>query len=234
MTIGRASNPAPAAQRVQCTRGRGWTPVRGSGFPRGALLLEAILAVSIFVMAGLAISGAVSGSVDSLARSRDDLRAADLARSVMAKLEAGAANLRDLSGPVPLWEDDEAAREGDSTEFEGGFADAPARPSLWEVEIETEPSEFAGLTRVSVRAFRWGAEGPGSDVAVEYRLHQLVRLSETGEDRAGAEDALSEAARRGEERARRFGPDEPRPRPGRAGEGDGNRPPPPSGSGGRP
>lgn len=204
---------------------RGACALRGA---LGALLLETILAVSVFAMAGLAILGLVSGSVDSLTRSREAVKAADLARSTMAKLEAGIGNLRTLSGPVPRWEDDESAREGDDQgEFSAGFADAPARPSLWEVEIETEPSEFAGLTKVMVRAFR-RVSAESDEVVAEYTLHQLVRLSARDEDRAGEEDAISEAARRGAERARRFGPSSPtgqRPIP----PGTGQRPPSPGG-----
>lgn len=170
--------------------------------PRGALLLESVLALSIFAMAGLVIAGLVGDAADSLSRSRDALRAADLARSAMARLEAGISPMRDLSGPVPRWEEDETAREGDPSEFDGGFADAPPAPSQWEVEIATEPSEFEGLTRVTVRAFKRDASGA---VAAAHTLHQLVRLGSAAEDRAGAEDALSGAARRGAERSERRG-----------------------------
>ncbi len=180
-------------------------------------------------MAGLAILGLVNGSVSSLSRSRDAIKAADLARSTMAKLEAGTATLRELSGPVPLWEDDESTREGDDAAFSGGFSDAPPRPSLWEVRIETEPSEFAGLTRVTVHAFRRGGAGfESSEIAAEYTLRQMVRLSQRAEGRAGEEDELSEAARRGADRARRFEPSERTPRP------SDRTPEPPSPAGGRP
>lgn len=201
MRIGRLSRPGGG-------RGR-----RSPAPRRGALLLESILAVSVFAMAGIAIMGLVGGSTDSLTRSREALRAADLARSVMARLEAGIGTMRDLSGPVPLWEDDESAREGDPSEFAGGFADTPGRPSLWEVEIQTEPSAFAGLTKVSVRVFKRAGSESG-DLVADYTLHQLVRMSSEAEDRAGREDEISEAARRGADRARRISPGGERPAPG--------------------
>lgn len=171
---------------------------------RGALLLEAVIAVAIFVAAGSAILAVVNDSAAAMARARDMIAAADLARSAMARLEAGIANVRELNGPVPLWRDDESAREGDAGSTPAGFADAPPEPSRWELRVTTDRSAFAGLTRVTVEAFKRSA--PGSDrLEASYTLRQLVRLSPDAEDRAGEADELSRAAERGVERRRRFG-----------------------------
>lgn len=184
---------------------------------RGALLLEAVLAVSIFVAFSIAILGLVGDSASALARARDETRAADLARSAIAKLEAGIANARTLAGPVPRWEEDPTTREGDDAsgpEGEGGgFSDAPPTPSLWELQIETDRSPFEGLTHVTVRAFKRAS--PDSDRTVaSYTLRQLVRITADAEDRAGEEDALGEAARRGAERSEGTGrPGSGGPRP---------------------
>jgi type II secretory pathway pseudopilin PulG len=163
---------------------------------RGVLLLEVVVSVAVFVMASLAIVSLVGGSVDSLGASRDAVRAMDLARSAMARLEAGLDTPQSLPGPVPLWADDHEAVEADEVlgkagGMGGGFADSPPRPSLWEIEVETEGSEFRGLTRVTVRAIKRAS--PGSDrVAASYALHQLVRLSGKGEDRAGSFERVVE------------------------------------------
>ena len=149
---------------------------------RGGLLLEVIFALAIFVVAGGAILNLVGQTMSGLERSRLQARAADLARSAMAKIEAGIETAQTLHGPV------ERQAEGSGT--------APAPPSGWELEIDTEPSQFRGLTRVSVVALKRGT-GKEVQVEAEYKLVQLVRLSGKGEDRAGEEDALAEKAREG-------------------------------------
>lgn len=173
---------------------------------RGALLLEALLALAVFVMAAGAILVLVDRTMSGLERTRLAAGAADVARSTMARIEAGLGTPQTLDGPVRAWpESDDGRREEDLTEgIYGGGGIAPP-PSGWEVEIQTEPSGFAGLTKVSVRALKRAT--PGSDqVAAEYTLHQLVRLGGKGEDRAGAEDELAEEARRGLSESRAGGP----------------------------
>jgi hypothetical protein len=146
------------------------------------LLLEVVTAVAVFVGAGMAILSLVSGSVSSLAAARDAVKAVDLARSGMARLEAGLATPQTLPGPVPRWEDDADAWLGDDAAAEsGGFADAAPRPSGWELDVETEPSRFAGLTLVTVTA----SKRAGEVIEATYTLRQLVRLGRGGEDGAG-------------------------------------------------
>ena len=62
---------------------------------RGALLLEVVLALALFVTAGIAILSMVGQSVGSLKSAREKLHAADLARSAMAKIEAGRSTITD-------------------------------------------------------------------------------------------------------------------------------------------
>lgn len=150
------------------------TGQRHAGRERGALLLEVVLALAIFVSAGIAILSLMGGALDSLGALRERVRAADLARSAMARIEAGIADPIALNGPVRAWEDEEG----------GPGVDMSPRGSGWELAIETEPSEFAGLTRVSVTARRT-AERSLPTGAASYTLHQLVRLSGKGEDTAG-------------------------------------------------
>lgn len=161
--------------------------------PRGALLLEVILALAIFVMSGIAILTMVERTTAGVVRSRDAARAADLARSTMARLEAGLGSARTLDGPVRSWA--EAGQRED--EFAVGVGDiVRANEAPWEVQIETAPSEFEGLTRVTVHAFRRAARNTDR-FAASYTLRQLVRLGGGPEDEVGREDSLLEEARRG-------------------------------------
>jgi hypothetical protein len=174
------------------------TPWQGGGSPpgrRGLLLMEALLALAIFVMIGIAILSMVHGAGTTVARSRDAARAADLARSAMAMLEAGMATPRTLSGPVRSWA--EAQERADEFAFGLGNEVGPGG-SPWELEIETSPSEFTGLTRVTVRALR-RVSANSEQLAASYTLRQLVRLNAAAEDEAGEEDPLMDAARRGQQ-----------------------------------
>jgi len=158
------------------------------GERRGSLLLEVMLALAIFVMAGTAILSLVGGTMEGMGRMKLSRQAADLARSAMAKIEAGIETPQTLNGPVRPW-------SAEGVQAEGGTADeAAATP--WELQIETEPTQFRGLSKVTVKAVLH--EAGGSDRAVaSYTLRQLVRLSGKGEERVGEEDALASEAKRG-------------------------------------
>jgi len=173
---------------------------------RGAVLLEVIVALAIFVAAGALILGSMSRATQGLANTRDLEQAADLARSTMARVESGVARPETLVGQAQAEENDR-----------GSFSGAARLSPLW-VEIETQPSAFEGLTHVSVRAVKKTAEG--REIA-SYTLHQLVRLFGEEQEGAGEEDPLAERVRR---------PDGPRP-----GERPSTTPPAPRpGSGERP
>jgi len=135
---------------------------------RGALLIEGMVAVAVFVAAGLAILAAMRGAAHEARRERDLLRAMDLARSAMASMEAGLATPEQLDGPVPRW-----------TEESAGFDDAPPEPSGWSIQIDTDTSSFEGLARITVRVSR-AAAGSGDPIEL-YALHQLLRLDSPGE-----------------------------------------------------
>lgn len=171
---------------------------KGGGARDGALLLEVMLALAIFVMAGTAILMLVDRTVTGMERVRAMRKAADLARSAMAKMEAGLGTPQSLNGPVRAWGADEesaAGPSGEGTSVKGsGVLEAAATDSGWELRIDTEPSQFRGLTRVTVKAFKSGA---GDEAVASYTLRQLVRLSGKGEDVAGGADALAEQAKKG-------------------------------------
>lgn len=135
----------------------------------GSILLECVLALALFIAVGMAVLAMTSRAAGSLEAVRDAQIAADIACSTMAQLEAGIATAETLHGPVPAWRDERDGAFDDSLQVETG----------WRVEIETQPSEFDGLTSVRVRAFRHPPGEPERQLG-GYTLHQLVRLSSEG------------------------------------------------------
>jgi len=162
----------------------------------GAILLELMVSLAIFVMAALAVGSMLRQSTGALVRSREQLVAADLARTAMARHEAGMARPEVLNGPVEPWASDPAVWEGDSmVDPELGLGiGAPdvglgSATPVWELEVESEPSEFAGLSIVHVRALRRDPADPGQISALA-SLEQLVRLRDAEQDIAGEADEL--------------------------------------------
>lgn len=178
---------------------------RGARRPRGALLMEMMLALAVFVGAALAILSAMGQSAASLAAARERQRAMDLARSAMSRIEAGIETAETLNGPVPEWQDEESTSE---------FDDAPPEPTGWELVIRTSPFggtgrggdavAGGGLTLVEVTAMR---RDPGRAApAVTVTLRQLVRLGAEAEDRVGNLDDIGRAAERARRDQRGGGP----------------------------
>lgn len=152
------------------------------------VLLELLLALTIFVFAAIAVLGAVSQGIAGAERTRDRAKAVDLARSTMARLEAGLGTVQSLAGPVPAWEP-EMNPGSQPGQFDAAPSDMPAPPSLWEVEIDTIASEFPGLTHVTVTAVKRAA--PESErLAASFSFHQLVRIGPELDDSVGEIDRL--------------------------------------------
>jgi len=162
----------------------------------GAILLELMISLAIFVMAALAIGGALRESTGALLRSREQVRAGDLARTAMARIEAGIARPEVINGPVRAWGADPDVWEGDELvdpEASLGIG-APdggtgASEPAWELEVDSQPSRFRGLSIVRVRALRRDPRDPARVIA-SASLDQLVRLREAEKDIAGEEDEL--------------------------------------------
>lgn len=150
---------------------------------RGGVLLEVLLALVLFVSAAMATLGVVDRLIENSYTLEQRRIAADLARSAMAKLEAGLATPETLSGPVRPEEDD------------GGTAEI----SDWVLEVQTETSPFPNLTNVSVTAML----APGGDIEnpkSSFTLRQLVRLARR-QPEALQDDPLSGMAGTGREEA---------------------------------
>lgn len=163
---------------------------------RGAMLLEVVVALAVFVVAALAVLGAVQRATSAAVLARDQSRAVDLARSAIAKIESGIARAESLNGPVPAWGDGAAGENAsgaplDGVEISGAFRDTPAKPSGWELEIRTQPTSYDGLTAVTVVARR--RRGTAGDVvSASFTLTQFMRLGARGGD-ASAGDAESDS-----------------------------------------
>jgi len=134
---------------------------------RGAVLLELMVSVAIFVAAGLTILATVRQGMDSVERARVLEHGADLARTAMSEIEAGIALPESLDGPV-------------------------GRAGVWSLDIVVNPSEFTGLSVVLITALRErGFDNPAN----VFELRQLVRLAEPPEDTIGDEDDVIRDAR---------------------------------------
>ena len=127
----------------------------GHGFrrARGSVLLEVVLALTLFAAAALIIGSGLSTSFDSIERLRLNTHAANLAISVMAELQMGTKSLT-LDKAEPL-----------ETPFDFWTWEAIALP------LETELDQPSDLEPVEVIIRH---EQP----PVEYHLTQLVRLGE--------------------------------------------------------
>ena len=129
------------------------------------MLLECLLALALFVACGLSVMAMMDRAMASVASTRDAEIATDIARTAMAKIEAGLATPETMNGPVPEWRD----------ESDASFDESLPTGAAWNLEVETEPSQFDGLTRVAVRAYK---QMPGSEQEeASFTLTQLVRLT---------------------------------------------------------
>lgn len=141
---------------------------------RGAILLEILIAFSLFVTAGSIILVSTTSMTAALGHSRDRQVATDLAVSKMAELEAGlttAELMQDTLVDVDLLSADDSARLETMSD----------QPRRWRIVVETEQSRFSPLTNVTIRILdaRTGRQGDETELAV---LHQLVRLNATSPD----------------------------------------------------
>jgi hypothetical protein len=97
---------------------------------RGAILLEIVLSLGLFLATSMTLFIVVSGAVGSLRRSRAELIASDHARNALAMIEAGIARPETLNGPVAPWSGgDEFGEEFGDAGFAVGMDDAPFMPS---------------------------------------------------------------------------------------------------------
>lgn len=131
---------------------------------RGAMLLEVLIALAVFVGAGLAIISVLEQSIGAMGRMRDAKQAADLASSALARLEAGIDTPETLDGEVPAWED---LSDGSTLVAPGG--------GRWEIDVRTDSSQFPGVIRVTVEAIKYTNTEGSDTVRASWKISQLIR-----------------------------------------------------------
>jgi hypothetical protein len=115
---------------------------------RASILLEVLLATAVFAFAGIVVLGVVDGAVADGGRAARRSLAMDLARSEMARIEAG----------IPADEDVSLAVDG------------------MRVEWRLEPCDFPGLALAVVEVFdEERSAATGDDPVRAAVLRQLVR-----------------------------------------------------------
>jgi hypothetical protein len=145
---------------------------------RGALLLELVIALGVTIAVGVTLLSMLGQSQRSLVRSVELSRAADLASSALAKLDAGLATVDDLDGADDTF--DIERRE----EIALAIGDVVGDDATWRLSIVTERSGVSGLSVVTVTAQHT------RDESVSFTLRRLVRLVEPSADRALRESEL--------------------------------------------
>ncbi len=137
--------------------------------PRGAILLEVMLAIGLFVGAAAFCLGVTSSLFSALERADHRRLAIDLAGSKLAELEAGLITVQDLRG-----------------EWSGGVGSRPddvdragtAGGSSWEIDAVTTPTEYRGLSLIELTITEVPAGGGVEGHVVSFTLRQLVALRE--------------------------------------------------------
>lgn len=157
---------------------------------RGAVLLEMLIAMALFVGAASMLSQLQASINNSLERARLRVEAMDLARKALAELEAGIITVSDLRS-LHLRTEQSTLRQDRALSTED-----LANPSPWIASVRTERSPYEGLTlveltvthtdrpgeRALVRDFGPDEEREADDVTVTVR--QLVRLRDDADEEA--------------------------------------------------
>ncbi len=143
---------------------------------RGAILLETVIALALFIGAASFTIGALRNTLNGLDRAEREAIALDLARSKLAELEAGLIELADLR-------DGEAAFDQiGSIDYQEANADGPFLADTWELEIHTERSEFTGLSLVTITVREFDDGDPETaEIGVTLRQLMAVVDEEAGE-----------------------------------------------------
>lgn len=122
---------------------------RRAGREAGAVLLEVVLALTLFVFAAAVIAGGLNAAAERVERLRRDAQANDLAATVMAELLLGLRPLS-TSGEEPC-----------APPFEA-----------WTAQVETSIYAFGGEEATGVLQAQISIRHPGSGLV--HRLTQLV------------------------------------------------------------
>ena len=126
---------------------------------RGSVLLEVLLATAVFSFAGIVVLGVVDGAVADGARAARRSLAMDVARSQLARMEAGISD--------------------DSQ-------DDRVVPGL-RVESRMEPSDFPGLTLAVVEVYDEQSDGRSDEATTDPPRLAVLRQLMRGDGGSGTE-----------------------------------------------
>ena len=109
----------------------------------------------------------------ALDRSRRQAVAVDLARAKMAELEAGLVTIAELREGAPI----ESVGSIESYAGDEAYTSLDTQ-ELWVIEIDTEPTEFTGLTLVELTVSEDRDDPYGDDETgvISFTLRQLLAL----------------------------------------------------------
>jgi hypothetical protein len=170
------------------------TRMRLANRASGGVLIEIVIAVALFVGAAGFTLGAMRGVFDGMEREDRRLLAVDLARSLMAELEAGSINLADLRGPIDgrVGSLRASAASGASEDSLEGGAGSHRR---WRVETRTERSRFTGLSLVEITVREVGEQDSASDESgdvISVTLRALMPLRESAPEEYQQDDLVED------------------------------------------
>ena len=135
----------------------------------GAMLLEVMLAVGLFVGSAAFCLAVTRSLFASLQRTDRRHLAVDLARSKLAELEAGLVTVQELRGE---WSGAVGSRPEDDLET---MAPGP----IWEIDVTTSLSEYPGLSLIELTVMEiFHDTGADRDDAVSFTLRRLIALRE--------------------------------------------------------
>lgn len=126
---------------------------------RGSVLLEVLLATAVFSFAGIVVLGVVDGAVADGARAARRSLAMDVARSQLARMEAGISE---------------------------NSQDDRAVPGL-RVESRMEPSDFPGLTLAVVEVYDEQPDGRSDEATTDPPRLAVLRQLMRGDGGSGTE-----------------------------------------------
>ncbi len=136
---------------------------------RGAILLEVMLAIGLFVGAAAFCLGVSRSLFASLERADHRRLAIDLARSKLAELEAGLITVQDLRGE---WSGGVGSRPDDAE------LEVAASGPVWEIDAVTTPTEYRGLSLIELTITEVPRDAGVESHVVSFTLRQLVALRE--------------------------------------------------------
>ncbi|MGI9015395.1 MAG: hypothetical protein ACR2GY_14275 [Phycisphaerales bacterium] len=144
---------------------------------RAAILFEMVLAIAIFAGAGALTLSVVGTGWQNLEVVQLREQAIDYARSILAELESGAISITQVDGVIEEIGSTAIVRENDD-----------GSRGMWLATVDTSPTEFRGLSLVTLTVTFERENEAGATVSAT--LRQVMRLRAEGEESFEQDDLL--------------------------------------------